>query len=418
MKIAERLLNHKTKYGLIFISDVPVTYHCYHFNLFLDQTMEDALGDEAGINLKIEAAHQAYYRLLEAVERELNLTDSKEKLEAFSKIFSELGLGTLQFEADESGGTVKGKILHYSLGWLKKYGEFVLRQYPIDAVAAGFAAAALELAYSLPYDSFQVSEKQCRALKSKYCQFNLFRKEPERELSPLSDIIFSEREMVGKKLAEDKISEVAGKLASAPLFGNEDGIIEAFGIYVTLQPTEYYNYLSYHSEKIIREENPQLIKALEDLLRESGHVCGFNTMGAILSSPESEALFGKLTGTQEEIFTTCCGISRALGFGNWSIEKLEPNLTILRKTTSYETPYYIQRHGEKRDSGHCYLFQGVGEAIMRLAKLVNWNNPPKFNQDFYNSIFKGENRNICSVNETKCMGNGDPYCELEIYYHK
>ncbi len=418
MSMLEKLITHKTDYGLLFIEDIPVTHHCHHFNLFLDQTIEDAIGEEESYKLRYRAAHQAFYRLLDRVQKKLNLTSQTEKLTAFSQLFSEMGQGKLIFEADENGGLVKGENLHYSYSWTKKYGDLVRRRTPADPLAAGYIAAVLEHIYNLPFDSFDVKETKCLALRDPHCEFIFTRKEPELELPPLDDIKYSEKPPSGD-YKEEEIKKIAEGLKSicVHMVGNELGIVEGFGVFINLNVAEYYNKISYEAFTYIKEKMPAALNMLETLLREAGQVCGFNTMGALMLSPEWESLFGKIKGDPEEIFIGGAGIARALGFGNWTLVSFSDKKVVMRKTTSYEGAHLLQHKMEKNENGYCYLFQGTGEAMMRLAYLVDWNNPPKFDQQFYKQLFKGKNKDCCTVKETKCIGNGDPYCELELEFH-
>ena len=45
---------------LMSLAGVPVIYHCHHFNLFLDQTIDDALGPVEGPKVRFEAAREAF----------------------------------------------------------------------------------------------------------------------------------------------------------------------------------------------------------------------------------------------------------------------------------------------------------------------------------------------------------------------
>ena len=43
-------------YDLMNYGGIPTVYHCHHFNLFLDQTIDDALGPGPGFTLRFTYA--------------------------------------------------------------------------------------------------------------------------------------------------------------------------------------------------------------------------------------------------------------------------------------------------------------------------------------------------------------------------
>ena len=68
---------------------------------------------------------------------------------------------------------VRGEYLHYSFAWREKYGERIRRRFPVDAFAAGFSAAATEVAIDLPPDSLAPVEEECYACRQPAYQIKL-----------------------------------------------------------------------------------------------------------------------------------------------------------------------------------------------------------------------------------------------------
>src|ERR1043165_4994314 len=100
-------------HDLMFFGPSPAVYHCHHFNLFLDQTIDDALGFEAGSRLRFQAGREFAGPLLAGVAEQSGATTPAEKLELASKLFAGMGHGRLQLNADAKGGDAKGSFLHY-----------------------------------------------------------------------------------------------------------------------------------------------------------------------------------------------------------------------------------------------------------------------------------------------------------------
>src|SRR4051812_18651589 len=142
-------------HSLTFLADVPYVYHCHHYNLFHDQTIDDALGEELGTKVRTVAARNAFRELIGAIVTELGADTPVERLQVASDLFSWMGHGTLKMSVDENGGRADGAFLHYGYAWREKYGAKVKRAHPADAVAAGYAAAATEIAFNLPSGSIE-----------------------------------------------------------------------------------------------------------------------------------------------------------------------------------------------------------------------------------------------------------------------
>ena len=144
---------------LAFLGDAPVLYHCHHFNLFLDQSVDDALGPKVGPALRFAAAREASYQLLASLVRAADAVTPAERVALAEHVFASMGHGRLRIDAPQGVGKAVGEHLHYGQAWFEKYGATVRRRSPADAFAAGFAAAAVDLAYDLPPLSSAATEE-------------------------------------------------------------------------------------------------------------------------------------------------------------------------------------------------------------------------------------------------------------------
>jgi hypothetical protein len=396
------------EHDLQFLAGFPVVLHCHHFNLFLDQTIDDALGIEKGQQLRFAAARECAHPVLAAAAEQTGATTPAERLELARELFRYMGHGSLDVLAEKSGtGSATGEYLHYGFAWKEKYGQMVKRNDPADAFAAGFAAAAAEVAYSLPPASIVAEETECLAMRHPACSFAL---RPDGDSKPTRPAVGEAdcKATIGKPITgqhEEQVARIAAGLTSlaGAAHGDERGLMEMFGVYVTLHLASYYNQISCDARQHMEENNPQLLEVFGDLLRESGHVCVFNTFGGILVSPEWEGMVGKPSGDPEQILVGCCAIARALGFGHWCPGELDGSKWSLRTPSSYEACYSLTRHGEKPSSCE-YFFQGAALAIMQLAHNVDWS-APEFTQDKYRELFKGNLRWTVTVESALSMGD-------------
>lgn len=401
-------------HDLAFINGSPTVYHCHHYNLFFDQTVDDAVGVDRGIEVRTQAAYEASSQFLNALISSMPPTTPEERLEIASSVFSSMGHGKLDLQVGPDGGTVYGYNLHYSFAWKEKYGAHIKRQHPADAFAAGFIAAATEAAYGLPFGSVECNEAGCLAMGHERCQFDVVPSGQTRSAFGVTkEDILGTIPKSFKGLHEDHISKVADGLRDflASVSGDNRGLVEAFGVLVTQQLSNYYNHCTSRSLDIIQSEKPEAIEVARELFRECGHQCGFHTFGGILSSPEWEALVGPLTGDPMEIITGSLAISRALGFGHWSLESYEPNKSLIfRSPATYESVYRKAAY-PLGDSGCCYLYQGATLAVMQLAHRLNWNEKPVLSNNLYLELRQGV---PWTVDESHCVAKGNAMCRVVV----
>lgn len=401
---------------LLFLAKTPVVYHCHHYNLALDQTIEDALGFKRAAEVKRAAAREAATQLLAEFCELVEAQTPSEILQASKQLLQAMGHGSLDVLWDGESGEAHGEYLHYSYSWKEKYGDRVKCKTPRDQFAAGWAAATAQMISELPPCSVESKELECYAMRQPRCRFELSLGEPE---APRPTIGITESEDVLRShfggLYEDEIEKYAAVLKefTAGISGDERGLVEAFGVFVTMTPSVYYNRISYDSLMILQEEAPAFVPVLEALLREAGHVCVFNTFGGILASPEWESVAGGAPSSPEEIVWQSMSIARALGFGHWTVQEFElGKRLVMSAPVSYETPYYMTRHGETQEHRH-YVFQGAAVALMQLAHRVDFLTNPVFDTQFYAQLFKN-NKLKWRHEETRNPFAGDDRLEVVV----
>jgi len=402
---------------LSFLGDAPVIYHCHHFNLFLDQTVDDALGPKRGPQVRFAAARDASYQLLDSLMQANGAQTPAERMAIAESTFAAMGHGRLSIGASGGSGKAIGEHLHYGRAWSEKYGASVRRRHPADTFAAGYTAAAAEVAAGLPRESVLANEDRCIAMRAPRCEFSLTPGE-QAELRPDVGVQATLAALGDLKpepgLHEPTIGAITETLRSflAGVRGDQHGLVQNFGVYITLHLASYYNRITYDTISQVLSTAPKMIDVLESLFRESGHVCVFNTFGGILMSPEWEGAIGDLKEDPEEIVAACLGIARALNFGRWTLREYVPGERLVIDTPStYECPYYITRHGTSSRPS-CYFLQGAALAIMQLAERVKWTARPALTQDYYNQLFRGGAH--WKVEQTRCRTLGHDRCEVVV----
>ncbi|MEQ9497732.1 MAG: hypothetical protein RIT81_12760 [Deltaproteobacteria bacterium] len=413
-----RIAEHRTTlsgYDFELLADVPIVYHCHHFNLFWDQTIDDALGAQLGTVVRTRAAREAFYDVIARVLELLAVEGEKEQRAFAEALFATLGHGTLRMGVRGNSGLAEGTHLHHGTCWREKYGGKMNRRRPADAVTAGYAAAAMEVVHGLPRESVDAAEETCVVLDAPTCRFALRPMDQAPLMRPvLREHVERTRLASLSSVEETAVATLAERLRNhaSKLSADLDGRLRAFGLYFALTPTTYYNRAAYDASRHVARIAPQSVSVMKALLREAAHVGTFNAFGHILMSPQWETQGGPLRGEVEEIVIGACAIGRAMGLGRWCIEEIVPHQRlVLRLPATYESCYYVNREGRATE-GACYFMQGAALATMQLAHRVPWTSRPSLSGDFYDRLLEGGLP--WRVEETRCVSKGDPFCELVV----
>src|SRR5678815_5125037 len=103
--------------SLTFLAGIPYVYHCHHYNLFHDQTIDDALGETAGLRVRTTAAHNAFRELLDAVFAATTATTPAERISLATELFAWMGQGRLALDVTRTGGRARSASLHYGYAY-------------------------------------------------------------------------------------------------------------------------------------------------------------------------------------------------------------------------------------------------------------------------------------------------------------
>ena len=360
-----------------FIGDSPVVVHCHHFNLFWDQTVDDALGEDAGRAVRVRAAHKAGHRFLRSIVQRAGLSEPIERLALARRAFACMGHGTVRLAVGRSGGLVRGEHLHYGVGWREKYGHSVQRSAPADAFATGFSVAATEVAYDLEPGTLAAHEERCIVDGSAVCNMHVGTAGAE-PLAPTGVDPQGARASLPRArdgLHEARIAPWVAELRRflGAVHGDDRGLISAFGVLVTTHLADYYNHAAHDVLTAIAPE-PARVEALGRLLREAGRSCAVHTFGGVLVSPEWEGMVGTPSGDPLEVVLACVALARAFGFGRWAVEAFVPGQRlVLFSPGTYESVFsrVAAAEGAHLPGG---IFEGAALGIMQLAH-ADWSNP-------------------------------------------
>lgn len=164
-------LNFDAERNLITLGDRRVVFHCHHYNLFLQRTMEDGLGTESAQQLQVAAGMEATRHMLLALFAKEPAASVPDKLAHASKLFGALGFG----QADLSsllahGGSIRLVTSHYAIGWMAKWGT---AKHPVCYYAVGYWMGALAAASGLAPERIVGRELSCAAHGATVCELEL-----------------------------------------------------------------------------------------------------------------------------------------------------------------------------------------------------------------------------------------------------
>ena len=192
--------------------------------------------------------------------------------------------------------------------------------------------------------------------------------------------------------------------------GNDEGLIPAFGLYLTRHMADYYNRISYAAARRLEREGDGISDDARVLLVEAGHVCAFNTFGGIMKSAEWDAVVRPMIESREDWIRGMVAVVNAFGWGRWQVDELVPGerLTV-RIEDAYEACGYLRDYGIS-DRPRCYLATGGVAGLMNLLYVGDITARPDLTEEVYFNLFRTVER--FSAEETRCLSMGHPHCEI------
>lgn len=195
-----------------------------------------------------------------------------------------------------------------------------------------------------------------------------------------------------------------------PLVGNEDGLIPAFGLYLTRHYADFYNQSSFMAVYHASQRSHEALLTTETALVEAGMTCGFYTFGGIMLSQEWEAVVQPMIESEEDWVYGIVAIINTLGWGKWRVEHLIPGQRLdVSIENSYESQGWLDQYS-KSERPRCYLVQGGCASIMNLLYQGNIRESPALTPESFQTMFHSEESFRCQ--EVTCRTMGDPVCRF------
>lgn len=402
--------------GLQNVYGQSMLFHCNHYNRYLQQTIEDPdYIDSEKIFLQ-SAAETVYLQLSEAFAQHPQWSLA-EKLQHAAEIYQFAGFGLLDFsEFAAEGGSITAPSSHYGLAVKLNLTQ---RQKPAEYFDKGFIAGVLEaiktdLSPALQA-GFQLQQQEAISLGDDFSRYQVVAGQPAypwlENLQPqsLPDFVA----VPARRFTETPVDEagIVQAVAGLPLVGDEEGLISAFGLYLTRMYADYYNKTSFRFEQALKEAMGGVELATE-LLVESGHICAFNTFGGIMKSPEWKALIQPHLRDHADWVHGMVAVANALGWGIWRVHELVPGeKLVMRIYQDYESLGYLRWFG-KADHPISYLATGGCAGLMNLIYYGDITQGPELTKELYVQLFQEGNYFVGQ--QTRCLAMGDDYTEIVV----
>ena len=130
------------------------------------------------------------------------------------------------------------------------------------------------------------------------------------------------------------VQTITTQFSQIPVENDENGLIPAFGVYLTKLFGDYYSAISFEFEELFHKEvsDPAVQEAARQLLIEAGHVCGFNTFGGIMKSEPFAAIVVPMITKQSDWVRGMVAVINVLGWGIYEVES--PSCSLVIKSCS------------------------------------------------------------------------------------
>lgn len=338
------------------IAGLPVILHCHHYNARLLRTIEssDLIDGRRLIVTAAEAVFAEHIRLALRPEDDLAA-----RWAVGEQLYGHLGFGRIDLSR-AAEGVVLGTASHFVEGWLAGLGRPERR---VCSFTEGYVQGAV---YAVTGELVRVREVECMAHGAAACRFELERGRSEplarHERRPHG----FEPRTGGAHVRSPNVDEQAilDALVAMPIFGGEDGLIPAFGVYLASMPADFYNRVC--TGFVAEMQAIGRATTAVRLLVNAGEICGMNTFRGIMSSAEWDGLIAPMLRTHDDNLFAVIAVSNALGWGNWHVVALESGRALTLESLNGYEAIGARELCDPVTGPACHMLTGVAAGIMQL----------------------------------------------------
>lgn len=337
------------------IGNKEVIIHCHHYNVRLQSIVEGSKQIN-GKEIILSVAEEVFSEYIQDFIHDEDSLEDKWHIAA--QLYAHLGYGSLDFAQIEQG-IITSTSSHFVEGWKAGFEEV---NRPVCTFTEGYLQGVI---HGITGESLYVKEEACIKEGAERCRFVL-KKARDSEVAVNLKQAKSHIKKNRSNTTESNIDEpkIIQALVDMPIYGNDEGVIPVFNVYLANTPADFYNLLCIRFVEEMKKFN--LFNTARNLLLYAGEVCAVNTFRGILISEEWFTLIAPMVKQESDCLFGLIAVSNALGWGNWHILKYEPaRLLEIEALNGYEAYGYLEYRG-KAVAPQCFMLTGVAAGIMEL----------------------------------------------------
>ena len=350
-----RLIHRRSTYRRV-IAGTDVIIHCHHYNSRIQRTVEGAVGID-GKALLVATAERVFSKYVR--DTFVDGDSLAIRWAMAEQLYAHLGYGRIDLSRVAEGEIVAPSS-HFVEGWSVGLGR---RSEPVCSFTEGYIQGAI---FAVTGELTDVQEVECMASGGSCCRFAIKRgRSRPIEAIEQRPVDFTPASQEGY-LHSASVDEEAiiDAVVSMPLYGEENGLIPVFGVYLANTPALFYNLLSLGFIEAMAAKGRE--RAARRLLQEDAETCGMNTFRGIMCSTEWESLIAPMIREPADNLHALIAVSNALGWGNWHIRQHTPGLSLqLESLNGYEALGFKELRGPA-ERPQCSMLTGVAAGLMEL----------------------------------------------------
>ena len=156
--------------------------------------------------------------------------------------------------------------------------------------------------------------------------------------------------------------KIIEEMSKITILGNREGMIQGFKVCVNVFPAQFWNGFS---ERLVQKVDEDQLEAVEYLLINAAHECGYHTGHGIITSDEWNKIVAPMVLNVEDVLHGAFAVFTAWGWAQIEIVELIPNEKLVARAYDYYEADTVQVGNRDR---HCaFMLQGITAAFMDLA---------------------------------------------------
>ncbi len=153
--------------------------------------------------------------------------------------------------------------------------------------------------------------------------------------------------------------DVVKALAGLTVQGDQDGLIDAFGVFVNQLPVAFWNTFAL---RMMDAAPPERRKQVEAALVRCAYECGYHTGYGIITSEEfKKVVMPMVTEGEKDVLRGAYAVFTAWGWAKSGIAKIDPKEKMVVRATDY-----YEADGPPGDM-RAFMIRGVSAAFFELA---------------------------------------------------